>query len=223
MRLILLGPPGSGKGTQGDLIEEKLGFPKISAGDLLREAVKKKTSLGLKAKKSMDKGELVKDTIIIELIENRIHKQDCRKGYTLDGFPRTILQADSLEKMDPSQNEIVIDIKISDRTAMDRLSSRFICSQCNNIYNIKKESLSNQETCQRCGGRLIQREDDKPEVIKKRLDVYHKKTEKLVNYYKKKGVYRGVDGESSKEEVHKRICEIINKSYNESERAKSLT
>ncbi|MFO7981168.1 MAG: adenylate kinase [Candidatus Aminicenantes bacterium] len=210
MRLILLGPPGSGKGTQGDLIEDKFGFPKVSAGDLLREAVEQGTPLGLKAKKDMNKGDLVKDSIIIDLIKQRIHKQDCKDGYTLDGFPRNISQAESLEKMDSGQNEIAIDIKISDSTAVERISSRYICTDCNNIYNIKKEDFSEEKRCDRCGGKLIQRKDDKPEVIKKRLYVYHKKTEKLIDYYRKKDVYRSVNGESSRDRVFKKIRSIIN-------------
>jgi len=214
MRLILLGPPGSGKGTQGDLIEDRFGFPKVSAGDLLREAVEHGTPLGLKAKKDMNKGELVKDSIIIDLIKQRIHKQDCKNGYTLDGFPRNISQAESLEKMDSDQNEIAIDIKISNSTAVERLSSRYICTDCNNIYNIKKEDFSEEKRCDRCGGKLIQRKDDKPEVIKKRLDVYHKKTEKLIDYYRKKDVYRAVNGETSRKVVFKKISSIINQFNN---------
>jgi len=223
MRIILLGPPGSGKGTQGNLIENKFGFPKISAGDILRKAVEEETSLGMKAKESMDKGELVKDSLIIDLIKQRIHKQDCRNGYTLDGFPRNISQAHSLEKIDAVQNEVVIDIRISDRTAIERLSSRWICSECHSIYNIDREDLSKNKRCERCGGKLIQRGDDKPEVIKKRLAVYHNETEKLIQYYKNKGIYRAVDGQSSRDIVFKRICSIINKSYNKEKELEALT
>ena len=223
MRIILLGPPGSGKGTQGNLIENKFGFPKISAGDILRKAVEEGTSLGMKAKESMDKGELVKDRLIIDLIKQRIHKQDCRNGYTLDGFPRNISQAHSLEKMDAVQNEIVIDIRISDRIAIKRLSSRWICTECHSIYNIDREDLLQNKRCERCGGKLIQRGDDKPEVIEKRLAVYHHETEKLIQYYKNKGIYRAVDGQSSRALVFKRICSIINKSYNKEKELEALT
>lgn len=211
MRLILLGPPGSGKGTQGDFIEDKFGLPKISAGDLLRNAVEQRTPLGLKARKDMNKGKLVKDSIIIDLIKQRIQKNDCENGYTLDGFPRNISQAVSLEKMDSVQKEIAIDIRISDSTAVERLSSRYICAHCNNIYNIKKGSLPEEKRCERCGGRLVQRKDDKPEVIRKRLAVYHKETEKLIDYYKNKDVYQPVNGERPIEVVFKRICSLINK------------
>jgi len=223
MRIILLGPPGSGKGTQGDFIENRLGFPKISAGDLLREAVEKKTSLGLKAKESMDKGELVRDSLIVDLIRQRVRKPDCKDGYTLDGFPRNISQAEFLESMDPVQHEVVIDIKIEDSTAVERLSSRYICNHCNNIYNIKKEDFSEEKKCDRCGGKLIQRHDDKPEVIRKRLSVYHEKTEKLVDYYKKRNVYKEVNGESSREEVFRDISSIINKFFNESHHSEDRT
>ncbi|MFW6123812.1 MAG: adenylate kinase [Acidobacteriota bacterium] len=209
--MILLGPPGSGKGTQGDLIEDQFGFPKISVGDLLRKAVEQEIPLGLKAKDDMNKGELVKDNIIIALIKKRICQKDCENGYTLDGFPRNISQAESLEEMASIQNEVAIDLRISDRTAVERLSSRYVCADCNNIYNIEKDSLSEKKRCDRCGGKLIQRKDDKPEVIKRRLAVYHKETERLINYYRKKNVYKPVNGESSKDEVFKRICFIINK------------
>jgi len=212
MRLILLGPPGSGKGTQGDLIEDKFGFPKISAGDLLRSAVKQGTPSGLKAKKSIDKGELVEDRIILEIIKDRIGKDDCRNGYTLDGFPRNVSQAELLEKV-----ETAIDIRTDDETVVRRLSSRYICSECNNIYNIKNEDLIDEKKCGRCGGKLVQREDDRPEVIKKRLSVYHNETEKLVHYYKKKGIYKAVNGEGRIEEVFQRICSLINKIYMQSQ------
>jgi adenylate kinase len=214
MRLILLGPPGSGKGTQGDLIEDKYGFPNISAGDLLRDAVEKETPLGLDAKKDMNEGKLVKDSLIIELIKQRIHKQDCKDGYTLDGFPRNISQAESLEKIDSVENEIAIDIKISDSMVLERLSSRYICTDCNNIYNIGREDFSEEARCDRCGGKLVQRKDDRPEVIKKRLDVYHKETEKLIDYYKKKNVYQPVNGEKSRKVVFKRISSLINQFIN---------
>jgi len=214
MRLILLGPPGSGKGTQGDLIEDKYGFPNISAGALLRDAVEKELPLGLEAKKDMNEGKLVKDSLIIELIKQRIHKQDCKDGYTLDGFPRNISQAESLEKIDSVENEIAIDIKISDSMVLKRLSSRYICTDCNNIYNIDREGFSEKTRCDRCGGKLVQRKDDRPEVIKKRLDVYHKETEKLIDYYKKINVYQPVNGEKSRKVVFKRVSFIINQFIN---------
>ncbi len=217
MRLILLGPPGSGKGTQGDLIENKFGFPKISAGDLLRSAVKKGTPSGVKAKKSMDKGELVDDSIILEMIKKRIEEDDCRNGYTLDGFPRSVFQAELLDKVGPDQEETVIDIKIDDKIVVKRLSSRYICSGCGNIYNIRKEDPKDEKKCGRCGGKLVQREDDRPEVIKKRLAVYHNETEKLVHYYKKKGIYKAVNGEGPIAEVFQRICSLINKIYMQSQ------
>lgn len=213
MRLILLGPPGSGKGTQGDLIEGKFGFPKISAGDLLRSAVKQGTPSGLKAKRSIDRGVLVDDSIILEMIKKRIEEDDCRNGYTLDGFPRNVTQAELLEKADPELEETVIDIRIDDKTVVKRLSSRYICSECNNIYNIREADPADEKKCGRCGGKLVQREDDRPEVIKKRLAVYHNETEKLVRYYKKKGIYKAVNGEGRINEVFQRICSLINEIY----------
>ncbi|MBD3414593.1 MAG: adenylate kinase [Candidatus Aminicenantes bacterium] len=224
MRLILLGAPGSGKGTQGDLIEKKFGFPKISAGDLLRKAVNDMTSIGKKAQHGMQKGELVKDHLIIELIKQRIQKNDCKDGYILDGFPRNLSQAYSLEKIDPGQKELAVDIQIHKRTVMKRLSSRYICSKCNHIYNINKEIRpSAEKKCEQCGGKLIQRKDDKPEVIKNRLAVYHQKTEPVINYYKKKGVYKAVNGESIPQVVFEQICSIINESNMEDNEVEAVS
>lgn len=209
MRIILLGSPGCGKGTQGDLIEKKYGFPKISTGDLLREADKQGTPLGKKAEVFMNRGELVSDEIVVEMIRERIADVDCRDGYILDGFPRNIPQAEALEKIDRVSPEIVIDIQIDEQSLIARLEVRRICSRCGSIYNLLVRKPKRQEICDECGGPLIQREDDQPSVIKERLRVYHEKTEKLIDYYLKNKVYNRIDGRGKIEEVFQRISAVL--------------
>lgn len=209
MRIILLGSPGCGKGTQGDLIEKKYGFPKISTGDLLREADKQGTPLGKKAEVFMNRGELVSDEIVVEMIRERIADVDCRDGYILDGFPRNIPQAEALEKIDRVSPEIVIDIQIDEQSLIARLEARRICSRCGSIYNLLVRKPKRQEICDECGGPLIQREDDQPSVIKERLRVYHEKTEKLIDYYLKNKVYNRIDGRGKIEEVFQRISAVL--------------
>lgn len=209
MRIILLGPPGCGKGTQGDLIEKKYGFPKISTGDLLREAVQKGTPLGKKAEAFMNQGKLVSDGIVIAVIRERITDGDCREGYVLDGFPRNIPQAQALEEMDSKSPEIVIDIQLDEQGLVDRLAARRICSRCGAIYNLLVKEPEKPGICDECGGQLIQREDDKPAVIKERLRVYHEKTEKLIDYYQNKKVYNRIDGSGEIERVLQRVSAVL--------------
>ncbi len=213
MRIILLGPPGCGKGTQGDLIQEKYGFPKISTGDLLREAVQKGTSLGKKAEVFMNQGKLVSDEIVIGMIKERITEKDCRGGYVLDGFPRNIPQAQALEEMDEDSLEIVIDIQLKEQDLIERLAARRICSDCGAIYNLLVKKGAREGVCGECGGPLVQREDDKPAVIRERLRVYHEETEKLIGYYKEKRVYTKVDGSGEIEGVFRRICELLERQF----------
>ncbi len=203
-----MGPPGSGKGTQGELIQEKYGFPKISTGDLLRDAVQRGTVLGKKAKIYMDQGLLVSDEIVISMLQERIVEPDCREGYILDGFPRNLAQAQILEKIDEGPAPIVIDIYLEEKEIIDRLSSRRICSSCKTIYNLSI-SKKTEVRCDVCEGQLIQREDDKPEVIKERLRVYHEETVKLIDYYQGKGLYFRVDGLGDINTVFDRICDIL--------------
>ncbi|MFC2169677.1 adenylate kinase [Acidobacteriota bacterium] len=213
IRIILLGPPGSGKGTQADFLEKKYGFPKISTGDLLRQAVQKKTSLGQKAKVFMDRGDLVSDDIVNDMIKERASQADCRNGYILDGFPRNINQALQLEKIDGVYGEIALDIRLSNQTLIKRLSARRVCSNstCGATYNLLARYPKSEGLCDACGGKLIQRPDDKPEVIQERLRVYNLQTEPLVDYYKKKRIYHSVDGEGEIETVFKEICAILNR------------
>ncbi|MFQ6108472.1 MAG: adenylate kinase [Candidatus Aminicenantales bacterium] len=211
MRVILLGPPGSGKGTQADLIEKKYSFPKISTGDLLREAVHKGTPLGKKAAMFMNKGRLVSDDVVIALIKERIRQTDCQAGYVLDGFPRNLVQAHALEGIDRNIPEVVIDIQMDEQDLIARLQARRICSRCQAIYNLRVRKPKREGVCDKCGGTLIQREDDKPEVIKERLQVYHEETEKLIDYYSQKRVYHPVDGGEGISVVFHEISVILDR------------
>jgi len=211
MRIILLGAPGSGKGTQGDLITRKFGFPKISSGDLLRQAVKDNTPLGREAEAVMKHGDLVSDHVVIRMIKERIEKGDCQQGYILDGFPRTISQALALEKMSPEDAEIVIDIHLDDRAVIDRISARRICSGCTQIFNLLLKSPEFKGICEDCGGTLVQRADDKPEVIKDRLKVYHEQRDALVEFYKEKSVYACVEGDADREDIFESICSLLDR------------
>lgn len=211
MRIILLGPPGSGKGTQGDLIEKKYGFPKISSGDLLRAAVQERTPLGKRAEAMMNRGELVSDDIVVEMIRERIAGIDCQNGYILDGFPRNIPQAQKLEEIDGKCQEIVFDIQLDIQTLVERISARRICPRCEAIYNLSIHRLKREGTCDVCGEGLIQRKDDTPDVIRERLRAYHEQTELLVDYYQKKKVFYEIDGSRKIETVFRDIQSILDK------------
>ncbi len=209
MRIILLGAPGSGKDTQGDLITRKFGFPKISSGYLLRQAIKDNTPLGREADAVMKQGDLVRDDVVIGMVKERIEKEDCQQGYILDGFPRTISQALVLEKISPEENEIVIDIHLDDLVVIDRISARRICSACDHIFNLLLKSPENKKICENCGGTLVQRADDKPEVIKDRLKVYHEQRDALIEFYKEKNVYACVEGNADREDIFENICSLL--------------
>ncbi len=199
MQIILLGPPGAGKGTQSRTITKKLGIPHISTGDILRQASSQKTPLGLTAKDYMDRGHLVSDDLMINLIKERIKREDCKKGFLLDGFPRTIPQAEALEKI--SHIDKVIKLKIENEVAIERLSGRRTCKDCNAMYHIIYISPKREGICDRCGGKLIIREDDRKEAILERLEVYREETRPLIKYYRKKGLLIIIDGGRAKQEV----------------------
>ncbi len=209
LKIILLGAPGAGKGTQGNLISKKYGFPKISTGDILREAVKNRTPLGMKAKEKMDKGELVDDEIILGIIKERVSREDCKDGFILDGFPRNIKQAEEFEKLGIEGKELAILFDVKDEEIIRRLSSRRVCKKCGAIYNLVVSPPKKEGICDKCGGELIQRDDDKPEVIKRRLSVYKEQTEPLVEFYEKKGILGKVNAEGEIEEIFNSVCDII--------------
>lgn len=217
MKIILLGAPGSGKGTQGDLVTKKYSFPRISTGDLLREAVALGTPLGKEAKAIMERGDLVADDLVVKMVEERITKPDCAEGYILDGFPRTINQARKLENIDKNHQEVVTEIYLPDQVVIDRLSARRICSSCGTIYNLLGHTPEAENICNVCSGKLIRRDDDKPEVIQARLKVYHEQTEPLVDYYKAKTNYFQINGEGTIEEIFTRVCEVLDKAIEKAE------
>lgn len=186
MKKIFLGPPGSGKGTAASRIAPKFEIPHISTGELFRENIKNKTPIGLKAQKFMEKGELVPDEIVIEMLKERLAKDDCKKGFILDGFPRTILQAEMLQKL--TDIKIVVNMNVTDDVIIKRLSSRVCCSKCGEVYNLIGLPTKQKGICDKCKGEVIRRKDDEPEVIKDRLKIYQEQTQPLINFYKEKGI-----------------------------------
>ena len=190
MNVIFLGPPGAGKGTQAVRVCERLGIPQISTGDILRRAMKEGTPTGLAAKSYVDKGLLVPDEVVIAIVRERLAMEDCRKGYILDGFPRTVPQAEALAQF--AQIDAVIDIEVSDEKLTERLSGRRVCLNCGGTYHVS--TLNGSTTCEKCGNELIQRNDDKAETVLSRLSVYHAQTAPLIDYYAKLGLIRTIDG-----------------------------
>ncbi len=217
MKIILLGAPGSGKGTQGDLVTKTYGYPRISTGDLLREAVSLGTALGHEAKAIMERGDLVADDLVVKMVEERTTKPDCAVGYILDGFPRTINQARKLDSIDQNHREVVIEIYLPDQVVVDRLSARRICSNCGTIYNLLSNIPEAENVCDVCSGKLIRRDDDMPEVIQDRLKVYHEQTEPLVDYYKAKTNYYQINGEGIIEDIFARVREVLDKAIDKTE------
>jgi len=212
MKIVMLGAPGAGKGTYASRLNVSLGIPHISTGDMVREEIKAQTELGKKIKQYSDKGELVPDEIIIQLLADRIKKPDCRKGYILDGFPRTINQAEALGKI--SKVDVVVNLNVPDRIIITRLSNRVTCKKCGAIYNLLTLKPKKEGVCDSCGGELIQRRDDQPEVIQERLNVYREKTEPLIQYYRKKGVLKDVscdDLTTPPEVIVEKILKLLNK------------
>ena len=190
MNLIFLGPPGAGKGTQAVRVCERLGIPQISTGDILRRAIKNETPTGLAAKSYIDKGQLVPDSVVIDIVRERLEHEDCKGGYLLDGFPRTVAQAEALETF--AKIDAVIDIDVSDEKLVERLSGRRVCLSCGGTYHVSR--LNGSTTCEKCGSELIQRDDDKAETVLSRLSVYHAQTEPLIDFYTKRGLLKPVDG-----------------------------
>lgn len=194
MKLILLGAPGAGKGTQAEVICKALNIPAISTGNIIREALAQGTEMGLKAKSFMDAGQLVPDDVVIGIIKERLAKDDCANGFILDGFPRTIPQAEALDAMGVIIDK-VIDIEVSDEKIAARMSGRRVCKDCGSSYHLEYKAPKAEGVCDACDGELIQRKDDAPETVLDRLAVYHKQTEPLKDYYSKKGILRIVEGQ----------------------------
>ena len=196
MNLILLGAPGAGKGTQAEVICDRLGIPAVSTGNILREAMKKGTEMGMKAKAYIDSGALVPDDVIISIIKERLAADDCRGGFILDGVPRTVAQAEALEEMGV-EIDAVIDIEVPDEVIVKRLSGRRVCAACGASYHTIYKPSTRPDTCDRCGGKLIVRKDDEPSTILERLNVYHEQTEPLVEFYRQRGKLVIVEGQEA--------------------------
>ncbi|MBR5271960.1 MAG: adenylate kinase [Clostridia bacterium] len=195
MKLILLGAPGAGKGTQAEFISEKYNIPMVSTGNMIREALKNETELGLKAKSFMDAGQLVPDEVVIGIIKERLDNEDCKNGFILDGFPRTIPQAEALDKMGIELDKVV-DFEVPDEAIIARMSGRRVCGACGSSYHTQFKRPEKDGVCDKCGAELVQRKDDHPDTVKERLRVYHEQTEPLKDYYAKTGKLRIVDGQN---------------------------
>lgn len=194
MKLILLGAPGAGKGTQAEVISTKLSIPAVSTGNIIREALAGGTEMGLKAKSFIDAGQLVPDDVVIGIIKERLAKDDCANGFILDGFPRTIPQAEALDDMGVAIDR-VISIEVEDEKIVRRMSGRRVCKACGASYHLEYKKPAVDGVCNACGGELIQRKDDHPDTVLDRLKVYHEQTEPLKGYYEKKGILRTVEGQ----------------------------
>lgn len=212
MKIIMLGAPGAGKGTQAKKIAEKYSIPHISTGDIFRANIKEGTELGKKAKTYMDKGELVPDELVVDLVVDRLAKDDAVKGYVLDGFPRTIPQAEALDAALAKRNEKVdfaIDVNVPDENIVKRMSGRRACVGCGATYHIVNVPPKKEGICDTCGGELILRDDDKPETVLNRLSVYHEQTQPLIDYYTKEGILKTVDGTVPMMDVFSAITAIL--------------
>jgi len=204
MKIIFLGAPGSGKGTHATRVKVDLGIPHISTGDIFRENIKGGTPLGILAKSYIDKGALVPDDVVIKIVEDRLSREDCKGGFILDGFPRTIYQAEALKRI--AAIDVVINLVVDDEAIVKRVAGRRMC-RCGETYNVA--FLNGATTCAKCGGELYQREDDKEETVKSRLEVYHKETAPLIDYYRKEGLLVDVDGSQGIEAVYADIMKVL--------------
>lgn len=212
MRIVLLGAPGAGKGTQAKMLIEKYKIPQISTGDILRAAVAAGTPLGKEAKAIMERGELVPDKIVLGLVEERLKQNDCKNGFILDGFPRNTAQAEALDKLLNDLNmplDSALSVDVPKEDLMKRLTGRRTCKNCQQMYNIYYSPPKKEGVCDKCGGELFQRDDDKEETIKKRLDVYEAQTAPLIDYYKKKGILKSVMGVGDIKDIFNKVCAIL--------------
>ena len=212
MKIIMLGAPGVGKGTQAKQIADKYSIPHISTGDIFRANIKNGTELGKKAKQYMDQGALVPDELTCDLVMDRIQQDDCKNGFVLDGFPRTIPQAEALDAALGKINEkmdYAIDVDVPDENIVNRMSGRRACLNCGATYHLISIPPKVEGICDRCGSEIVLREDDKPETVQKRLKVYHEQTQPLIDYYKNQGILKSVDGTQPMDEVFKAIVTIL--------------
>ena len=213
MKIIMLGAPGAGKGTQAKMLAEKYSIPHISTGDIFRANIKEGTELGKKAKEYMDKGLLVPDELVVDLVIDRFKADDCKNGYILDGFPRTIPQAEALDAALAAQGDkmdYAINVEVPDENIVNRMSGRRACVGCGATYHIKYNPTKVEGICDVCGKELILRDDDKPETVLNRLKVYHDQTQPLIDYYEKKNILKTVDGTKDMQEVFSDIVSILN-------------
>ena len=208
MKIIFLGAPGAGKGTQADILAETLGIPTISTGVIIRESLKYGTEMGLKAKKFIEAGELVPDDVVIGIIKERLAKDDCQNGFILDGFPRTVPQAEALDNMGVELDKIV-SIEVPDENIVERMAGRRVCAKCGASYHVVFNPSADGTHCDKCGEELSLRKDDAPEVVKSRLEVYHSTTEPLKDYYLAKGKLSLVDGVGSVDEITERTVRAL--------------
>ncbi len=212
MKIIMLGAPGAGKGTQAKMISEKYGIPHVSTGDIFRANIKNGTELGMEAKKYMDQGLLVPDELTVKILLDRVAQADCADGYVLDGFPRTIPQAEVLDKALAelgSSIDYAINVDVPDENIVRRMSGRRACLSCGATYHIEHVPPKQEGICDKCGKELVLRDDDKPETVQNRLKVYHDQTQPLIDFYTKKGVLRAVDGTADMKDVFEAIVSIL--------------
>ena len=208
MKLVLLGAPGAGKGTQAEIISEKYNIPTISTGNIIRAALKNGTQMGLKAKAYIDSGRLVPDDVVIGIIKERLAEDDCQNGFILDGFPRTIPQAEALDSMNVSI-DAALSIEVSDREIVKRMSGRRVCEKCGASYHTEYKKPKTEGVCDGCGSPLIIRKDDEPDTVLDRLDIYHKQTEPLKSYYKSQGKLIIVEGQSKVEDTTRLVLDTL--------------
>ncbi|HDP70159.1 MAG TPA: adenylate kinase [Actinobacteria bacterium] len=212
MNLVLLGAPGAGKGTQAKFIAKKYNTPHISTGDMLRAAIADKTMLGIKAKGYMDKGELVPDEVVVGIVKERLLEEDCKMGFILDGFPRTVFQADALKKALAGEGKklgLVLNVEVSEDELIKRLTGRRSCKECGKVYHIIFNPPKNGDVCDVCGGELYQRDDDTVETVNNRLKVYREQTLPLIDYYRKEGLLKNVDGVKPVADVERSVIAVL--------------